>query len=193
MIRAALCAALFAGAAQAHEPGAERRVLVSAEPDVVRLVVRYTLPGSAAAARLRALVVADGDLVVKRPVEKLARAQQLVPRASKGLALAVDDRVLQPTLKDARFRDLGDQGLRTGFEALLLYEAPWRPTATHRVLLRVAGLSSAVEMQAAKLELVDSSLPRRAKDPVAGPERLSDGVAWISVRVPPEAPALKAP
>ncbi len=177
-MRWALLALLVVAGARAHEKAPQRRVLVSAEPAALRLVVSYQLPTGREAQQLRLLTDAGGKL---HPLQRLARLQVLVPNALRGLALAVDGVPVTPQLVDARSRDLSPEGARTGHEVLVLLEAPWTVEGEREVVLLVGDTPTLVEMQVDGLRRVGTSLPTRPEDPVAGPRRMESGAATLRV------------
>ncbi len=185
MSRALALSLLLTGAGQAHEPDAQRRVLVSVEPTRVQLVVRHTLKPSAASERLFNAFDANRDGRVSLPTEKLAQAQLLVPRARAGLTLLVDDVQTAAKVVEVKFRELPG-GKRRGVETLLLLEAPLDGTSPHRVTLKVFRMLTTVEAQVSGLKRTGTSLSVRPKDPVVGPETLADGSAWIEVAPAPK-------
>ncbi len=166
---------LLLAVAHAHHLPERKRVVLSVSPGEVEILVAYTLPSGTIAEGIRASLDANRDGRIAGPLERLALAQHMLPRATRGLDFGRELKLVRSDFKDAEFK-----GRQTGFRALLLYKAPLK---AGRLALKIAKLEHevSVEAQSKTWRILASSLPRRPKDPVWGPTVLGEGEVWLKV------------
>ncbi len=165
---------LWAGAAAAHAVTETRRAVLEVGATATRLVLHWTLPDGVAAEQLRRRLDGDGDLRMRRPWERLALGQVLLPKVQRGLSLWVAGRQIAVRLADVQVKDRPWQGRRTGFEVLALFEGPAAAPGEAVALAWQAGPDTVLEAQGGPgREVVGEGWPHRPGDPVWGPVTLN--------------------
>ncbi len=161
--------------AAGHDFPETRRLVLSAEPDGLALLVAYELRPGRLADGLWARFDAGPDGRVGTAWERLARARVIAPRVGGDIEVTVDGAPARLALVDLQFPDPPVEGGRPGVAAIGLYRIPVvAAEGPTRLTIGVRRGGATLEAQAvAPWQIRADGLPRRAGDPVLGPGPLS--------------------